>query len=273
MNKSISNEVEKQMISKMKIELGNNFTLKLEAMFKDMTISEELTAGFKKHVEGLGEKDPKRIELSINVLTSMTWPLETMGGAAADEEDKRPRCNYPVVVDKLKRGFEKFYSQKHSGRQLTWLPNMGSADIKAVFPKVAQKDGSFKERRHDLNVSTYGMIILLLFNELGADERLTFEEIQAQTNIPPSDLIRNLQSLAVAPKTRILIKEPMSKDVKPTDRFSFNEGFQGKFVKIKVGVVSGGNKVESDRERRETEKKNDDSRGFCIEAAVVRIMK
>ena len=273
MNKSISNEVEKQMISKMKIELGNNFTLKLEAMFKDMTISEELTAGFKKHVEGLGERDPKRIELSINVLTSMTWPLETMGGVAAEEEDKRPKCNYPVVVDKLKRGFEKFYSQKHSGRQLTWLANMGSADIKAVFPKVPQKDGSFKERRHDLNVSTYGMVILLLFNDLGAGEHLTFEEIQAQTNIPPNDLVRNLQSLAVAPKTRILMKEPMSKDVRPSDRFFFNEGFQGKFVKIKVGVVSGGNKVESDRERRETEKKNDDSRGFCIEAAIVRIMK
>ncbi|KAH7091278.1 Cullin [Paraphoma chrysanthemicola] len=273
MNKSISNEVEKQMISKMKIELGNNFTLKLEAMFKDMTISEELTAGFKKHVEGLGEKEPKRIELAINVLTGMTWPLETMGGTAAEDEDSRPRCNFPTSVEKIKRGFEKFYSQKHSGRQLTWLANMGSADIKAVFPKVPQKDGSFKERRHDLNVSTYGMVILLLFNELPTDQSLTFEEIQAQTNIPPSDLVRNLQSLAVAPKTRILIKEPMSKDVKPTDRFSFNEGFNGKFVKIKVGVVSSGNKVESDRERRETEKKNDDSRQFCIEAAVVRIMK
>jgi len=273
MNKSVSNEVEKQMISKMKIELGNNFTLKLEAMFKDMTISEELTAGFKKHVEGLGEKDPKRIELAINVLTSMTWPLESMGGTVAEEEASRPRCNFPTAVEKIKRGFEKFYSQKHSGRQLTWLANMGSADIRAVFPKAVQKDGSFKERRHDLNVSTYGMVILLLFNELPADRYLTFEEIQAQTNIPHSDLIRNLQSLAVAPKTRILIKEPMSKDVKPTDRFSFNEGFSGKFVKIKVGVVSGGNKVESDRERRETEKKNDDSRGFCVEAAVVRIMK
>jgi cullin 3 len=273
MNKSISNEVEKQMISKMKIELGNNFTLKLEAMFKDMTISEELTAGFKKHVEGLGDKEPKRIELAINVLTGMTWPLETMGGTAAEDEDSRPRCNFPASVEKIKRGFEKFYSQKHSGRQLTWLANMGSADIKAVFPKVQQKDGSFKERRHDLNVSTYGMVILLLFNELPAGRYLTFEEIQAQTNIPPSDLIRNLQSLAVAPKTRILVKEPMSKDVKPTDRFSFNEGFNGKFVKIKVGVVSSGNKVESDRERRETEKKNDDSRQFCIEAAVVRIMK
>jgi cullin 3 len=262
MNKSISNEVEKQMISKMKIELGNNFTLKLEAMFKDMTISEELTAGFKKHVEGLGDKEPKRIELAINVLTSMTWPLETMGGTVAEEEESRPRCNFPLAVEKIKRGFEKYYSQKHSGRQLTWLANMGSADIKAVFPKVPQKDGSFKERRHDLNVSTYGMVILLLFNELPATKHLTFEEIQAQTNIPNGDLIRNLQSLAVAPKTRILIKEPMSKD-----------GFCGKFVKITVGVVSSGNKVESDRERRETEKKNDDSRQFCIEAAVVRIMK
>jgi cullin 3 len=273
MNKSISNEVEKQMISKMKIELGNNFTLKLEAMFKDMTISEELTAGFKKHVEGLGEKDPKRIELAINVLTSMTWPLETMGGTVAEDQESRPKCNFPTVVEKIKRGFEVYYSEKHSGRQLTWLANMGSADIKAVFPKVQQKDGTFKERRHDLNVSTYGMVILLLFNELPADQHLTFEEIQAQTNIPSSDLIRNLQSLAVAPKTRILIKQPMSKDVKPSDRFSFNEGFFGKFVKIKVGVVSSGNKVESDRERRETEKKNDDSRQFCIEAAVVRIMK
>jgi cullin 3 len=273
MNKSISNEVEKQMISKMKIELGNNFTLKLEAMFKDMTISEELTAGFKKHVEGLGEKDPKRIELAINVLTSMTWPLETMGGTVAEEQESRPKCNFPAVVEKIKRGFESYYSEKHSGRQLTWLANMGSADIKAVFPKAQQKDGVFKERRHDLNVSTYGMVILLLFNELPAEQHLTFDEIQAQTNIPRSDLIRNLQSLAVAPKTRILIKEPMSKDVKPTDKFSFNESFSGKFVKIKVGVVSSGNKVESDRERRETEKKNDDSRQFCIEAAVVRIMK
>jgi cullin 3 len=272
MNKSISNEVEKQMISKMKIELGNNFTLKLEAMFKDMTISEELSAGYKKHVEGLGEKDPKRIDLNINVLTSMTWSLETIGGSAEDGEG-RPRCNFPPAVEKVKRGFEKFYNQKHSGRQLSWLANMGSADIRATFRKVPQKDGSFKERRHELNVPTYGMVILLLFNDLAADQHLTFEEIQAQTNIPPSDLIRNLQSLAVAPKTRILVKEPMSKDVKPTDKFFFNEGFNGKFVKIKVGVISSGNKVESDRERRETEKKNDDSRQFCVEAAIVRIMK
>ncbi|KAF2807709.1 Cullin-domain-containing protein [Mytilinidion resinicola] len=272
MNKSISNDVEKQMISRMKIELGNNFTMKLEAMFKDMTISEELTSGYKGHVAQLGDADPKRIELAINVLTSMTWPLESMGGSG-DEEGKTLKCIFPPAIDRIKRGFEKYYGEKHSGRQLTWLAAMGSADVRAVFPKVPGKEGTQKERRHELNVSTYGMVILLLFNEVSADVSLTFEDIQAQTNIPVSDLVRNLQSLAVAPKTRILVKEPMSKDVKPTDRFSFNAGFMGKFHRIKVGVVSNGNKVESDRERKETEKKNDDSRGFCIEAAVVRIMK
>jgi cullin 3 len=272
MNKSISNDVEKQMISRMKIELGNNFTMKLEAMFKDMTISEELTSGYKGHVAQLGDADPKRIELAINVLTSMTWPLESMGGTG-DDEGRTLKCIFPSAIERITRGFEKYYGEKHSGRQLTWLAAMGSADVRAVFPKVPGKDGMLKERRHELNVSTYGMVILLLFNELPADSSLTFEDIQAQTNIPASDLVRNLQSLAVAPKTRILVKEPMSKDVKPTDRFSFNEGFVGKFHRIKVGVVSSGNKVESDRERKDTEKKNDDSRAFCIEAAIVRIMK
>jgi cullin 3 len=65
----------------------------------------------------------------------------------------------------------------------------------------------------------------------------------------------------------------MSKDVKPDDKFFFNEGFKGAFVKIKVGVVSSGNKVENDKQRKETEQKNDAERNFVIEAAVVRIMK
>ncbi|KAK3069746.1 hypothetical protein LTS18_000246, partial [Coniosporium uncinatum] len=169
-------------------------------------------------------------------------------------------------------GFEKYYSEKHSGRKLSWQPNMGTADVRATFPKVPSKDGH-KERKHELNVSTYAMIILLLFNGLPQGAHLTFEDIQAATNIPTNELVRNLQSLAIAPKTRILLKEPMSKDVKPHDKFFFNEGFQGKFVKIKVGVVSSGNKVEAEGERQETERKNNDSRGYVIEAAVVRIMK
>ena len=273
MNKSISNEVEKQMISKMKIELGNSFTLKLEAMFKDMTLSEELTNGYSKYVNSLGDADPKRVDLSINVLTSMTWPLEAFRVGQQNEEAKdtgKTQVIYPPQVERLKKGFERYYGEKHSGRKLTWQSNMGDADIKATFPKGG-KEG--KPRTHDINCSTYAMLILLLFNDLPAGATIGLDEIQARTNIPSSDLARNLQSLAVAPKTRFLVKEPMSREINPGDRFSFNENFKSQFVKIKVGVVSAGNKVEGDKERKETEKKNDDNRGFNVEAAVVRIMK
>ncbi|TKA50082.1 hypothetical protein B0A49_13280, partial [Cryomyces minteri] len=128
-------------------------------------------------------------------------------------------------------------------------------------------------RKHELNVSTYGMIVLLLFNDLPSGGSLNFEDVQSRTNIPTNELIRTLQSVAVSPKTRILVKEPMSKDIKPTDRFSFNESFESKFAKIKVLSITSGNKVEGDRERKETEKKNNESRNHNIEAAVVRIMK
>ena len=273
LNKSQSIDVEKQMISRMKIELGNSFTLKLEAMFKDMTLSEELTNGYRNYVTRLGSADPKRADLSINVLTSMTWPLEAFrGGASVEEagEAGKTQVILPPQLDRLKIGFERFYNEKHSGRKLTWQTNMGDADIKATFSKGG-KDG--KPRTHDINCSTYAMLILLLFNDLPNGTKISLEEVQARTNIPANDLARNLQSLAVAPKTRFLVKEPMSREINAGDRFSYNEAFKSQFVKIKVGVVSAGNKVEGDRERKETEKKNNDSRGFVVEAAIVRIMK
>lgn len=267
MQKSVSIDVEKSMIQKMKMQLGNSFTSKLEAMFRDVAVSEELTNLYRTRVAG----EPKRIELSINVLTSMTWPLETMQN---NEGESKTRCIYPPDIERIKKMFESFYNERHSGRMLTWLPHMGTADIRAVFPKVPGKEGTLgKDRRHELNVSTYAMFVLLLFNDLPSGDSLSFEEIQQKTNIGTSELIRNLQSLAVAAKTRILLKDPMSKDVKSTDRFTFNEKFSSTFLKLKVGVVAGNNKVEGERERAETEKKNNESRAFAIEAAVVRTMK
>lgn len=276
MQKSLSIENEREMIRKMKNELGNSFVSKLEAMFKDMTLSDELTAGYRSRVANSGTSaEGKRTELGIHVLTSMTWPLETMSSSSADEPASKAHCIFPAVIERVKMGFESFYAEKHSGRQLTWMPHMGTADIRAVFPKIPGKEGILgKERRHELNVSTYAMFVLMLFNDLPSGSSLSFDEIQSRTNIATNDLVRNLQSLAVAPKTRILVKEPMSKDVKNTDRFSFNDKFTSNFLKIKVGVVAGGgNKVEGEKERQETERKNNDSRGFAIEAAVVRIMK
>lgn len=49
-------------------------------------------------------------------------------------------------------------------------------------------------KKHELNVSTYHMCILLLFNE--ADKQ-SYRDILTATNIPAGDLKRALQSLAL----------------------------------------------------------------------------
>lgn len=267
MKRASSMDAERQMISKMKLEVGNQFTQRIENMFKDMTISEDLSAGYKAHAIQTADPDQKRIDLDINVLTSTMWPVEMMTNTK-DGQVQLP-CLFPKEIESLKQSFEKFYMSKHSGRKLSWQAGMGTADIRATFRR-----SNGKTQRYELNVSTYALIILLLFNDLPDGESYTFEEIQARTRIPNNDLIRNLQSLAVAPKTRVLKKEPMSKDVKPTDQFSFNGDFQSQFVKVRIGVVSGGsNKAENQDQRKDTEKKLNEERGSTIEAAIVRIMK
>lgn len=269
LGRSVSLDVENEMVGKMKIELGHSFTSKIDAMFKDMNLSSDLTANFKQHVAEIHanqEGGTRPVDLSIHVLTSMTWP-NNLANDINDPSQPSAAIIFPPAVENVKQRFNTFYASKHSGRKLTWINAMGSADIKARFP------GSKQERVHDLNVSTYSMIILVLFNDLDEGEGFTFEDIQSRTNIPRDDLKRNLQSLACVPKTRILVKSPASRDVNESDKFSFNAAFSSKFVRVKVNTVASGNRVETDRERLQTEQKNDESRQYICEAAIVRIMK
>ena len=68
----------------------------------------------------------------------------------------------------------RFYLGKHSGRQLTLQPHLGSADLIAFFygqkrddpadSAAASSSKPVAPRKHILQVSTYQMCILLLFN-------------------------------------------------------------------------------------------------------------
>jgi cullin 3 len=276
-DKSESADVEKQMISRMKLEIGNSFTNKLEGMFKDMAMSDDLTAAYRNHISNLGDIDLKQIDLGARILTSNYWPMESMGGGATIGEDgNRQTCTWPSEIQALQDSFKAFYLRERNGRMLTWLGFLGSADIRCIFPKIPGKEGVLgRERRHEINVPTYGMVVLLLFNDLADGEYLSFEEIQQRTNIPQQNLIHILHTLAVLPKCRVLRKHPANKDPpKPGDKFCFNESFTSKSVKIKAPVISGSvNKVEGEEERKDTEDRNDEHRGNVIDTVIVRIMK
>ncbi|KAL6868544.1 Cullin [Trichoderma novae-zelandiae] len=271
--KSESHDVEKQIISRMKQEMGQQFTIKFEGMFRDLVTSSELTSTYRDHVRKLDPED-HTIDLNVNVLTTNYWPPEVMGRTAQSSESQKMGCTWPPEVKKLQASFEQFYLNNRNGRKLTWIGTTGSADIKCVFPAIEGKTGPLaRERRYDLNVPTYGMVVLALFNDLKDGESLSFEEIQAKTSLSTADLTRALMAIAVAPKSRVLAKDPPTKNIKPGDRFSFNASFQSKTIRIKAPIINAVSKAENKEERKATEDKNNQTRAYIIDAAIVRIMK
>lgn len=249
--RSVSDDAERGMIAKLKVEVGSTFTSKMEGMFKDIKISSDILRDFHKF-ESQQSNSPN-LELTTSVLTSTFWPVGTADSAAAT-------CSFPAEIERRKESFQRFYLNRHSGRQLTWLPSHGTADIRANFGK----------RRYELNVSTYAMVILLQFNQLEDGASLNFMALLSLTSMPESELTRNLQSLACA-KYKILTKEPKSRDVKTTDSFSFNSAFTSPQLKIKIATIA--NKVETESERKDTYQRIEESRRHQTEACIVRTMK
>ncbi|KAH7884715.1 Cullin [Phlebopus sp. FC_14] len=247
LGRSVSDDAERGMLAKLKVECGYQFTQKLEGMFHDMKLSSDAMQAFRRHLES---KPPPELEISVTVMTSTFWPMSHTG----------PTCIMPELLSRSCKSFEQFYLSRHSGRRLTWQPSLGNADIRVQF----------KARKHDLNVSTFALVILLLFENLGDDEFLTYEELRSATSIPDNELQRHLQSLACA-KYKILKKHPPGRNVHPSDSFSFNNDFTCPMQKIKIGTISA--KIENTEERKETRERIDEERQHQTEACIVRIMK
>ena len=263
--KSESHEVEKQIIFRMKQEMGQQFTSRFEGMFRDLLTSFELTTGYREHMTMAGDGS-KKVDLNISVLTTNYWPPEVMGRTTQIGDASRVTCNYPREISGLQASFEQFYLSNRSGRKLTWIGTTGSADVRCTFPAIPGKQGALsRERRYEINVPTFGMVVLLLFNELPDGQSLSFEEIQAKTNISTPDLMRTLTAIAVAPKSRVLAKDPPTKSVKVGDRFTFNASFQSKAMRIKAPIINAVSKVEDQLERRMTEDKNNQTRAHVVD--------
>ncbi|XP_024977317.1 cullin-3A-like isoform X2 [Cynara cardunculus var. scolymus] len=244
-SKSVSDDAERSLILKLKTECGYQFTSKLEGMFTDMKTSQDTMQGF---YEAMGPVLADGPTLSVHVLTTGSWPTQSSTA-----------CNLPPEILSVCDKFRAYYLGTHNGRRLTWQTNMGSADLKATFGRG---------QKHELNVSTYQMCVLMLFNNA---DRLSYKEIEQAVEIPTMELKRCLQSLACAKGKNVLRKEPMSKDISEEDDFFFNDKFSSKFYKVKIGTVVA--QKESEPEKQETRQRVEEDRKPQIEAAIVRIMK
>jgi len=266
LGRSASIDAEKLMITKLKAECGSSFTNKLEGMFKDIDISNDIMSSFKESARN--QTLLESIDLYVNVLTSGHWPIYN----PID-------LTLPPEMAMLQDVFKQFYVTNHNGRRLIWQGSLGHCVVKASFPMG----------RKELSMSLYQTAVLMLFNQ---HDSLTYKEIESAVKftslkeeellsessgrhqkgdvaIATNELHRTLQSLALG-KIRVLTKEPKSKDIRNDDVFTFNKTFNHKLFRIKINSIQ---MKETAEEQQKTQDSVFQDRQFQIDAAIVRIMK
>ena len=116
--------------------------------------------------------------------------------------------------------FEFFYKQKYQNRNLTWLLNHGSVELKPLF--ITTKSYTFV-------MNCYQAVILMLFNKY---TELTFTQVKELTNIPDSEIGPALIYLC-NPRQKILDKENIKKpEFTPLEKICVTANFSNANVKV-----------------------------------------
>ncbi|KAK2011109.1 Cullin family protein [Colletotrichum eremochloae] len=247
MGRSASQDAERNMLRKLREECGMNFTHNLEQMFKDVEVAKEEMEAYKQWSEGTGVGRAP-VDLSVMILSAAAWPTYP-----------DVKVHLPDDVAQQIERFDQYYKNKHTGRLLNWKHALAHCTVKAKFPKGTK----------ELLVSAYQAIILVLFNEVGLEGFLTYEQIARSTNLQGQELGRTLQSLACG-QVRVLTKHPKGKEVNSTDTFTINKAFMHPKIRIKINQIQ---LKETKEENKATHERIAQDRRFETQAAIVRIMK
>lgn len=205
-SRSLSMELEREVVKRFKAECGAAFTSRLEGMFKDIDSAPELNRLFKE-----AYKPTAGFEVGLTVVSTGIWP---------HPEDTHLRL--PKAIDEFQSAFETYYGEKHNGRKLVWNQNMGSCIIKATFA----------QGNKELLVSVPQAVVLDCFN---ANDALTFGELLKATKMESSVLHETL--LTLTGRHPVLLREGGSADVPAkSDRFIYNAAFTSRLVRIRLNT-------------------------------------
>ncbi|RZS00016.1 hypothetical protein BHM03_00029656 [Ensete ventricosum] len=245
--RAVSDDAERSLIAKLGVECGNNFTSKLEQMLTDIKFSQGIIRGFYAS-QGVDEEAGEGPILAAQVLTGAIWPTRPSTA-----------CKLPDEMHDVCEKFRAYYLGSHGCRKLTWQTDLGTADVAATFGNG---------QKHELNVSTCQMCVLVLFNSA---DRLSCKDIQQATAIPLPDLKRCLWSLACVPDMNVLCKNPMNDDIAEDDVFCVNDNFTSNSFQVKIDTAAAEESSES--EQQEIRQKAEEVRKHQIDAAIIRVMK
>lgn len=239
---SSSDDAETSMISKLKEACGYEYTNKLQRMFQDIQISKDLNSSFKEFENKLTDSgSQKPVDAQYSILGTGFWPLNP------PNTDFTP----PAEISRAYERFQQFYSQKHSGRKLTWLWQLCKGEVKANYCRNTKTPYTFQ-------VSTYQMAILLLFNE---NDKNSYDDIIKATQLQ-SDVLD--PALGIFLKAKVLTISPEGDKPGPGKMFHLNYDFKNKKIRINLNI---GVKSEQKQEVDETHKTIEEDRKLLMQVS------
>jgi len=234
--RSASNDAEKLMIMKLKVQCGTHFTSKMEGMLNDLAVGVDQ----KKEFDQKMKEHETKIDFSVQVLTTGFWPTY-----------KSPAVALPSGMTDCMDIFKTWHNEKHGARKLTWMFSLGTASVRAAFGR----------KQYDLQVSTLQAVALMTLNGGG---KMTFVELAQKLNLEEPIMKPLMHSLSCG-KFKVVTKSPASNKISNTDTFVANSRFSSNMRKIRIPMAS--------LDASHSIKRVEEDRSNTIEAAIVRIMK
>jgi len=267
-------EVERMIISRLRVEIGDGYADELERMLEDAIFSHFFSQEFAESTRSDQETVPKNSVLSVSILTNDFWPDCMVRWRAHDPSGvSQGAVLCPSELAEVKGKFEAFHL-KRTNRRLVWLRLAGSAEIDCSFPEVQDENGQrIEARQYRFEVPTCFMIVMLLFNEPDIGGSLSFNDIQEKTKLPTSILSKILAVLSEISETQILSTKSNANLGESQDEYFFNESFVSKteVVTIPATLISSGCGKENEIRKYNERQSIFDTKG--LEACIVRTMK
>ncbi len=234
--RSTSDDAEKLMIAKLKMQCGTQFTSKMEGMLNDLAIGNEQRAEFEKRMRTMNTS----LEFSVQVLTTGYWPTY-----------KSPEVTLTPEMTRCMEAYKGWHDQKHQKRKLTWMFSQGNSVVRGTIGKKA----------FDFQLSTLQAVALNAFN---GGVTMTFEALAESLNLEAEILKPLMHSLSCG-KNKVVNKVPPGNKIAVTDKFTANPKFSSNMRKIRIPMAS--------LDSTHSTKRVEEDRTIAIEAAIVRIMK
>jgi|TARA_B110000971_G_C19896010_1_gene447692 cullin 1 len=154
--KSASDDAEKSMISKLKMQCGATFTQHMEGMMNDLAQSGDQEGDYstKKYKEflkkaGADGAEIPTVDFNVKVLTGGNWP----------SYKQYNEMTLPSEMEKSVHSFDEFHTKVNVSRKLTWSHSQGTAIVKGTFGE-GKKKSTF-----DINVTTLQAVAFMLFQD------------------------------------------------------------------------------------------------------------